>query len=87
MSEKGVAVGTEVTLCPLTDPCERNYRTRLLPRVFDAESLLRVGMSIAEWWNVAFLQFAETLPGLVVPLTAPLQRAPPSSADFITEGA
>ena len=29
-------------LPPRTDPCERNYRTRLLPRVSDAKSLLRI---------------------------------------------
>jgi hypothetical protein len=55
-----------------------------MPPLFDAKSIFRVGMSIAEWWNVAFLQFAEALPGLVVPLTAPLQHTPPSAADFIT---
>jgi hypothetical protein len=33
------AVGTPITERPRTDPCERDSRTRLLPRVFDAKPL------------------------------------------------
>ena len=41
-------------LPPAQIPCERNYRTRLLPRVSDAKSLFRIGMSITVRRDVAF---------------------------------
>ena len=41
-----VAVGTEVSSYPRTDPCERHYRTGLLPWVCDAKPFTWIRMSI-----------------------------------------
>ena len=44
MEAKKVAVGTIIADRPRTDPYERHYRIRLLPRISGVKTDLRIGM-------------------------------------------
>ena len=69
------------------DPCERNYRTRLLPRVIDAKPFIGIGVSVAVLRDIALYQFSKLLPWQPMPPASPLQHSSPCSANFAPQTA
>jgi len=70
---------------PRTDPCERNSRTRLLPRVSDAEALSGPGVGYPRLGQPAIGQPFHAPPRRTVPLATPAQGASPEFDDVVAE--
>src|SRR5215469_13452018 len=70
------AVGPAVTGRPRTEPYERLSRIRLPPWVFDGEAYARPRMKDSRFGEPVVRQPGYPGPRELVPLTAPLKRAP-----------
>src|SRR3954447_14575081 len=71
---------------PRTDPDVPNSGIRLLPWVFDGETLARPGVKDLGSGEIVVGQLLDPVPGRVVLLAAVPERAPPEVDDMIPEG-
>src|SRR3954451_231179 len=71
---------------PRTDPDVPNSGIRLLPWVFDGETLARPGVKDLGSGEIVVGQLLDPLPGRVVLLAAVPKRAPPEVGDLVPEG-
>jgi hypothetical protein len=80
-------MGRSSLAAPRTDPCERNYRRRLLPRMNSVKTYARIRMestgtrypSVESWTNL--------IPARTTPLTGTPKDAAPQRAEPIAESA
>ncbi len=70
---------------PRTDPCERNYRTRLLPRMMGVETNVRKRMQYTRARYPSFEGRANARPTGTAALTATAKHRPPQIAQPVTE--
>jgi len=80
-----VAVGTTIAGRPRRDPCERNYRTRLLPRMSGVETHVRIRMQDASSRYPSFEGRANTSPTWTAALTATPKHGTPQDAQPVAE--
>src|SRR3954466_13226233 len=71
---------------PRTDPDVPNSGIRLLPWVFDGETLTRPGVKDPGLGEIVVGQLLDPIPCRVVLLTAVPERAPPEAGDLVPEG-
>src|SRR4051794_35968702 len=71
---------------PRTDPDVPNSGIRLLPWVFDGETLTRPGVKDLGSGEIVVGQLLDPIPCRAVLLTAVPERAPPEAGDLVPEG-
>jgi len=80
-----VAVGTTIAGRPRRDPCERNYRTRLLSRMIGVEMHVRARMQDVSARYRSFEGGANARPAGTTALTAMPKHGTPQDAQTVTE--
>ena len=68
-----------------TDPCERDYRTRLLPRMSGVETHVRIRMQDASARYPSFEGRANARPAWTAALTATPKHGTPQDAQPVAE--